>query len=139
MKFILHEGINPPLDGKMMTRPRSISMITLQASKSNSSRTPKNESSTYETPHVHAPVTLAQSTSTSSVPSGFQTTKQSHLIANVFHQISNVERLLHSFHNQTQMRLTTRCYSTEAGRKPLAIHTKKGESSTLLGGEQHKN
>ena len=29
MKFILCEGINPPSDGKMMTRPRPISMITL--------------------------------------------------------------------------------------------------------------
>ena len=29
MKFILREGINPPSDGKMMTRPRPISMITL--------------------------------------------------------------------------------------------------------------
>ena len=26
---------------------------------------------------------------------------------NVAHQISELERLLHSFHNQTQMRLTT--------------------------------
>ena len=83
MKFILHEGINPPSYGKMMTRPRPISMITLQASKSHSSRTPKSVSSTYETPHVHAPVTLVQSTGTSSVPPGFQTAKQSHLTTNV--------------------------------------------------------
>ena len=107
MKFILREGINPPTDGKMMTRPRPISMITLQASKSHSSRTPKSEPSTYETPPIHAPITPTQSTSTSSVPPRFQTAKQSHLIANVFHQISDLEWLLHSFHNQTQMRLTT--------------------------------
>ena len=103
MKFILCESINPPSDGKMMTRPRPISIITLQASKSYSSRTPKSEPSTYETPHVHAPVTPAQSTGTSSIPPGFQTAKQSHLIMNVAHQISELERLLHSFHNQTQM------------------------------------
>ena len=96
-----------PLDGKMMTCPHPISMFTLQASKSHSSRTPKSDPSTYETPTVHAPVTPVQSTSTSYVPSRFQTDKQSHLIANVFHQISNLERLLHSFHNQTQMHLTT--------------------------------
>ena len=107
MKFILREGINPPSDGKMMTRPRPISMITLQASKSHSSRTPKSDPPIYETPQVHAPVTPAQSTGTSSVPPGFQTAKQSHLIENVFHQISELERLLYSFHNQTQMRLTT--------------------------------
>ena len=76
MKFILREGINPPSDGKMMTRPHPISMITLQASKSHSSRTPKSEPSIYETPHVHALVTPAQSTGTSSIPHGFQTAKQ---------------------------------------------------------------
>ena len=107
MKFILREGINPPSDGKMMTRSCPISMFTLQASKSHSSRTAKSESSTYETPIVHAPVTPIQSTSTSSVPPGFQTAKQSHLIANMFHRMSDLERLLHSFHNQTQVRLTT--------------------------------
>ena len=107
MKFILHEGINPPSDGKMMTCLRPISMITLQASKSHSSRTPKSEPSTYETPHVHALVTPTQSTGPSSVPPRFQTAKQSHLISYVAHQISELERLLHSFHNQTQMRLTT--------------------------------
>ena len=107
MKFILREGINPPSNGKMMTRPRPISMITLQASKSHSFRTPKSEPSTYESPPIRAPVTPTQSTGTLSIPPGFQTAKQSHLIVNVFHQISNLERLLHCFHNQTQMRLTT--------------------------------
>ena len=57
MKFIPCEGINPPLDGKMMTRPHPISMFTLQASKSHSSRTPKSDPSTYETPTIQAPVT----------------------------------------------------------------------------------
>ena len=85
----------------MMTRPHPISMVTLQVSKSHSSRTPKSEPPAYETPQVHAPVTLAQSTGTSSVPPGFQIAKQSHLIMNVAHQISKLERLLHSFHNQT--------------------------------------
>ena len=60
MKFILRDGINPPLDGKMMTRSHPISMITFQASKSHSSRTPKSEPPTYETPQVHAPVTPSQ-------------------------------------------------------------------------------
>ena len=107
MKFILCEGINPPSDGKMMTCPHPISMFTLQASKSHSSRMPKSEPSTYESLTVHALVTPVQSTGTSSVPPGFQTAKQSHLMANVFHRISNLEWLLHFFHNQTQMHLTT--------------------------------
>ena len=107
MKFILREGINPPSDGKMMTHPCPIFMITLQASKSHSSRTPKSEPPTYETPQVHALVTPAKSTGTSSVPLGFQPTKQSQLTTNVAHQVFKLERLLHSFHNQTQMHLTT--------------------------------
>ena len=101
MKFILREGTNPPSDGKMMTYPRPISMITLQASKSHSSRTPKSEPPTYETPQVHALVTPVQLIGTSSIPPGFQTTKQSHLTTNMAHQISELERFLHSFHNQT--------------------------------------
>ena len=119
MKFILREGINPPSDGKMMTRLHLISMFTLQASKSHSSRTPKSELSTYETPTVHAPVTPIQSTGTSFVPLGFQTAKQSHLIANVFHRISDLEWLLHSFHNQTQMRLTTIETQLDASQQKL--------------------
>ena len=107
MKFILFKGINPTSDGKMMTRLCPISMITLQASKSHSSRTFKSEPPTYETPQIHTPVTPAQSIGTSFVPPGFQIAKQSHLTTNVAHQISELERLLHSFHNQTQMRLTT--------------------------------
>ena len=103
----------------MMTRPRPISMFTLQASKSHSSRTAKSESSTYETPIVHAPVTPIQSTGTSSIPPRFQTTKQSHLIANVFHRISDLEWLLHSFHNQTQMRLTTIETQLDASQQKL--------------------
>ena len=103
----------------MTIRPRPISMITLQASKSHSSKTPKSEPSTYETPHVHAPITLTQSTGTSFVPPRFQTAKQSHLIANVFHQISELERFLHSFHNQTQMRLTTIKTQLEAIQQKL--------------------
>ena len=75
MKFILREDINPPSDGKMMARLCPISMITLQVSKSHSFRTPKSEPSTYETPHVHAPVTPTQPIGTSSVPPGFQTAK----------------------------------------------------------------
>ena len=61
MKIILHVGIVPPSDGKMMTRLRPISMFTLQANKSHSSRTPKSAHISSVTPsapesetHVHA-------------------------------------------------------------------------------------
>ena len=53
MKIILLEGVNPPLDGKMMNRPRPMSMITLQASKSHSSKTPKSEHISLATPYAH--------------------------------------------------------------------------------------
>ena len=136
MKFILREGINPPSDGKMMTRPRPISMITLQASKSHSSTTPKSEPSTYETPHVHAPVTPTQSTGTSSVPPGFQIAKQSHLITNVTHQISELERLL------TPFTIKLRCVSQLLRHNWMLFNRswKKAFSySCQKGGEQYKN
>ena len=53
MKIMLLEGIHPPTDGKIATRPRPISMITLQASKSHSSKAPKSEPFTYATPSAH--------------------------------------------------------------------------------------
>nr|POF08071.1 hypothetical protein CFP56_17795 [Quercus suber] len=101
MKISLCEGVRSPTDGKIIPCSRPISIMTLQVSKSHSSRTPKSEPATYETPTVHAPLAPAQSTGTSSVSPGFQMAKQSHLIANVFHRISDLEQLLHSFHNQT--------------------------------------
>ena len=107
MKIILREGVSLSSDEKIMPRPQPRSIYTLQASKSHSSKKPKSEPSTYASPSAHATVTLIQSTGTSSVPPGFQTAKQSHLIVNVFHQLSDLERLLHSFHSHTQMRLIT--------------------------------
>ena len=53
MKIMLLEGVNPPSDGKMMNHPRTISMISLQASKSHSSKTPKNEHISPTTPYAH--------------------------------------------------------------------------------------
>ena len=53
MKIILLEGVNPPSDGKMMNCPRPISMVTLQASKSHSSKTPKSEHITPATTSAH--------------------------------------------------------------------------------------
>ena len=53
MKIILLKGVSPPSDGKMMNRPRPISMISLQASKSHSSKTPKSEHISPATPYAH--------------------------------------------------------------------------------------
>ena len=53
MKIILLDGVNPPLDGKMMNRPQPISMVTFQASKSHSSKTPKSEHISSATTSAH--------------------------------------------------------------------------------------
>ena len=103
MKIILREGVSPSSDEKIVPRPRPISIYTLQASKSHSSKKPKNEPSAHASPSAHATVTPVQSTRTPSIPPGFQTAKQSHIIANVFHWLSDLEQLLHSFHSHTQM------------------------------------
>ena len=103
MKIILCEGVSPSSNEKIVPRPRPISIYTLQASKSHSSKKPKSEPSTHASSSAHATITPVQSTGTPSVPPGFQTAKKSHIIANVFHQLSDLEWLLHSFHNHTQM------------------------------------
>ena len=74
MKFILREGINPPSDGKMMTRPRPISMFTLQASKSHSSKTPKSAHISPVTPSAPKSETHVHTTPTSHVIPEFQQT-----------------------------------------------------------------
>ena len=53
MKIMLLEGVRPPTDEKIMTCPRPISMITLQARKSHSSKVLKSEPFTYATPSGH--------------------------------------------------------------------------------------
>ena len=53
MKIMLLEGVSPPSNGKMMNRPQPISMISLQASKSHSSKTPKSEHISLATPYAH--------------------------------------------------------------------------------------
>ena len=101
MKIILREGVSPSSNEKIVPRPQPISIYTLQASKSHSYKKPKSEPSTHASPSAYATVTSVQSTGTPFVPRGFRTAKQSHLIANVFHRLSDLERLLHSFHSHT--------------------------------------
>ena len=112
MKIILLEGVNPPLDGKMMNRPRPISMITLQASKSHSSKTPKSEHISPATPyahgldtHVHTATISSvtpklQSTSNQLVQSGPQANRLGHLFENLHMCIAGIERLIYSSNNQ---------------------------------------
>ena len=117
MKIVLLEGVRPLTDEKIVPRPPPISMITLQASKSHSSKAPKSEPFTHATPsgHVSAPVHIEtvspipfemQTTGTPSAPSS-QVDKLSTLIKSMSQQISGLERLLYSTKNQVQLCLTT--------------------------------
>ena len=102
-----------------MNRPRPISMISLQASKSHSSKTPKSEHISPATPyahesdtHVHTatipPVTPElQPTSNQPVQSDPQVDKLHSLFENLHVRIARIERLIYSTNNQVQLCLTT--------------------------------
>ena len=134
MKFIIHEGINPSSDGKMMTRSHPISMFTLQANKSHSSKTPKSAHISFATPpapksetHVHTTTTLhvtpeLQQTSTPQVQSDPQTNRLGSLFESLHKHIEGMATLLYSTNNQVQMHL-------EAMENQLdAIHQKLEDS-----------
>ena len=119
MKFILREGINPPSDGKMMTRLRPISMFTLQVSKSHSSKTPKSAHISPATPsapeletHVHTTPTShvipeLQQNSTLQVQSDPQTDRLGSLLESIQKRIEGMVTLLYPTNNHVQMRLET--------------------------------
>ena len=112
MKIIL-------LDGKMMNRPRPISMVTLQASKSHSSKTSKSEHISPATTSAHgldtpmhtatiSPITPElQPTSNQPKQSGPQIYRLGPLFENLHMRIAGIERLIYSTNNQFQLRLTT--------------------------------
>ena len=119
MKFILREGIVPPSDGKMMTHLHPISMFTLQASKSHSSKTPKNahissvtpsalesETHVYTTPTSHA-IPEVQHTSILQVQSDPQTNRLGSLLECIQKRIEEMMALLYSTNNHVQMQLET--------------------------------
>ena len=111
MKIILLEGVNPPSDGKMMNHPRPISMVTLQASKSHSSKTPKSEHISPATPYAHgsdtpvhtvtiSPITpKLQPTSNQPEQSGPQANRLGLLFENLHMRITGIERLIYSTNN----------------------------------------
>ena len=106
MKFILREGINPPSDGKMMPLLCPISMFTLQANKSHSSKTPKSAYISPVTPsapesetHVHTTPTSrvipeVQQTSTPQVQSDPQTDRVGSLLESIQKRIEEMVTLL---------------------------------------------
>ena len=93
-------------------------MITLQASKSHSSKSPKSEPFSHATPSSHDFATLVHTTTVSPIPSEKQTTgtpstpssqddRLSTLFEGLHQRISRLERSLYSTNNHVQMHLTT--------------------------------
>ena len=128
-----------------MTHPRPISMITLQASKSHSSRTPKSEPPTYETPKSSCSsytCSINWHLICSSWVSNSQAKPLDYECGSSDIWVRTTPSLLSQSNSDASHNYwdTTGWYSTEAQRKALAIHAENGENSnTYLGGEQHKN
>ena len=119
MKIMVLEGVSPPTTGKKMDRLRPLFMISLQASKSHSSKAPKSEPFLHSTSSDQGSATPIHTETTSPIPSKMQTTstpsappssqvdRLSTLIESVSQQISGLEWLHYSTNNQVQMHLTT--------------------------------
>ena len=113
------EGVSPPTNGKKMDHLRPLSMISLQASKSHSSKAPKSEPFIHATSSdqgsatpVHTEIAShipseMQTTNTPSTPPSSQANRLSILIESVSQRIFRLEQLLYSTNNQVQMHLTT--------------------------------
>ena len=94
-----------------MNRPRPISMVTLQASKSHSSKTPKSEHITLATTSAHgsdtpvhtvtiSPITpKLQLTSNQPEQSSPQANRLGLLFENLHMRITGIERLIYSTNN----------------------------------------
>ena len=119
MKIMVLEGVSTLEDGKKMDRLHPLSMISLQANKSHSSKAPKSEpflhatsSGQGSTTPVHnetaSPIPYEiQTTSTPSAPSSSQVDMLSNLIESVSQRIFGLERILYSTKNQVQVCLIT--------------------------------
>ena len=57
MKIMVLKGVCPPRDGTILVLHRPISMVSLQMSKSHSSKVPKSESFPHATPSCHGSAT----------------------------------------------------------------------------------
>ena len=119
MKIMVLKGVRPQTDGKILARLRSLSMISLQASKSHSSKAPKSEFFPHATPSGHGSATLVhtetatpitpelQTTNTPTIQPSSKADKLSTLIESLSQPIFGLERILYSTNNQVQMCLTT--------------------------------
>ena len=125
MKIILHEGVSPPRDGKLLVRRRPISISSLEKSKSHSSAERKKQNlsippkgefvqhvthsshgsaahTTETTPsHILAPPTINTQLGQSSSHADWFTI----LIEGLHERMSGLTNVLYSTNNQVQMRL----------------------------------
>ena len=74
MKIMVHESVRPPTKGKLLARLQPLSMISLQASKSHTSKPPKSESFPHATPSSHGSATPVHTETASPITLELQTT-----------------------------------------------------------------
>ena len=116
------EGVRLSKDGKILPRLRPISLVSLQVSKSHSSKLSKSESLPHSTPSGHGSATHTspghiettsphtpelQTTSTQHVQSSSQVDKLSILIEGLHQRIFRFVNVLYTTNNHVQMLLTT--------------------------------
>ena len=113
------EGVHPPTKGKILAHLRPLSMISIQASKSHSSKAPKSEFFPYAIQFGHGSATPVHTETASPITPELQTTstqleQSSHqddrlgiLFESLHLRIARFEKVLYSTKNQVQMRLTT--------------------------------
>ena len=126
MKIILHEGVSPPRDGKLLVRRRLISISSLEKSKSHSSierknqnlsTPPKGESVQHVTHSGHGSAAYTTETTSSHIPTPPTVSTQpgqssSHadrfniLVESLHERVSGLTNFIYSTNNQVQMRLT---------------------------------
>ena len=131
MKFILREGIVPPSDGKMLTRQCPISMYTLQANRSHSSKSPKSAHISLVTPSAPESKTPVHTTPSSRVipevpqasilqaQTNPQTDRVGSLLENIQKRIEEMVTLLYSTNNHVRMRLKSMENQLEAIQQKL--------------------
>ena len=102
MKFILSEGVTPPSVGKLTTRPRPISMSTLQASRSHSSRTPKSAHFSPITPSTPEPDSNVHATQAQSGP---QPDRLEMLFETLYKRLDDLEETLSNGQKEQSERL----------------------------------
>ena len=119
MKIMVLEGVRPPTHGKILARLQPLSMISLQESKSHSSKAPKSESFPHATPSGHGLATSVHTEIASPITPELQTTSTQHeqsshqddmlgiLFDSLHLHIARFEKVLYFTTNQVQMRLTT--------------------------------